>query len=47
VKNVAKTKLTGGQWRKGATPTGFELLIVDNSGNPDVPTDGTMEPITA
>jgi branched-chain amino acid transport system substrate-binding protein len=47
VKNVAKTKLTGGQWRKGETPTGFELVIVDNSGNPDVPTGGTMEAITA
>ena len=45
VKNVAKTKLVGGQWRKGDTPTGFDLVIVDNSGNPDVPTGGTMEAI--
>jgi branched-chain amino acid transport system substrate-binding protein len=47
VKNVAKTKLTGGQWSKGDTPTGFELVIVDNSGNPEVPTGGKMAAITA
>ncbi len=45
--NVAKTKLVGGQWRAAKTPTGFDLVIVDNSGNPDVPTGGTVEPITS
>ena len=45
--NVAKTALVGGQWREADTPTGFDLVIVDNSGNPDVPTGGTIEPITA
>ncbi len=45
--NVAKTALTGGQWRKADTPTGYDLVIVDNSGNPDVPTGGSVEPITA
>jgi branched-chain amino acid transport system substrate-binding protein len=47
VPNVAKTKLVGGQWREAATPTGFDLVIVDNSGNPDVPTGGKPEAITA
>jgi branched-chain amino acid transport system substrate-binding protein len=45
--NVAKTKLTGGQWRAADTPTGYDLVIVDNSGNPDVPTGGTVEAISA
>ena len=43
--NVAKTKLVGGQWRVAETPTGYDLVIVDNTGNPDVPTGGTIEPI--
>ena len=43
--NVAKTKLVGGQWRAADTPTGFDLVVVDNSGNPDVPTAGTVEPL--
>ena len=43
--NVAKTQLVGGQWREADTPTGFDLVIVDNSGNPDVPTAGTVEAI--
>jgi branched-chain amino acid transport system substrate-binding protein len=45
--NLAKTKLVGGQWRQADTPTGYDLIIVDNSGNPDVPAAGTVEPITA
>jgi branched-chain amino acid transport system substrate-binding protein len=45
--NVAKTLTVGGQWRTADTPTGFDLVIVDNSGNPDVPTAGSVEPITA
>ncbi len=47
VKNVAKTKLVGGQWRTADSPTGFDLVIVDNSGNPDVATTGSVEPISA
>jgi branched-chain amino acid transport system substrate-binding protein len=43
--NVAKTKLVGGQWRKAETATGYDLVIVDNTGNPDVPTGGSIEPI--
>jgi len=44
--NVAKTPLVGGQWRlrEGG---GYDLAIVDNQTAPDVPTDGTMEEITA
>jgi branched-chain amino acid transport system substrate-binding protein len=45
--NVAKTKLVGGQWRASSTKTGFDLVIVDNSGNPAVPTGGKVEPISA
>jgi branched-chain amino acid transport system substrate-binding protein len=47
VKNVAKTATVGGQWRAGDTPTGYDLVIVDNSGNPDVPTAGSVEAISA
>jgi branched-chain amino acid transport system substrate-binding protein len=35
VKNVSKTPLVGGQWRK--TEKGFELLICENSTAPDIP----------
>ena len=47
IPNVAKTALCGGQWREADTPTGYDLVIVDNSLNPGVPTAGTIEPITA
>jgi branched-chain amino acid transport system substrate-binding protein len=43
---VAKTPLTGGQWRKtdgGAFP--WDLVIVSNSIAPMVPTGGTVEPL--
>lgn len=43
--NVAKTPLVGGQWRlkEGG---GYDLVIVDNSIAPAVPTGGVMEPIS-
>jgi branched-chain amino acid transport system substrate-binding protein len=44
VPNVAKTKLVGGQWRAG-TDHAYELAIVANDDLPDVPTDGSLEPI--
>jgi len=47
IPNVAKTALCGGQWREADTPTGYDLVIVDNSLNPGVPTGGTIEPIKA
>lgn len=46
VPNVAKTPIAGGQWRAvegGAYP--FDLVIVDNSLYPNIPTAGTVEPL--
>ena len=40
-KNVCKTPLTGGQWRK--TDKGYDLVIVENGAAPDIPKGGTME----
>ncbi|UVC09413.1 ABC transporter substrate-binding protein [Rhizobium sp. TH2] len=43
-KNVAKTPLVGGQWRR--QPDGkFELVIVDNKTATFIPAGGTMEPL--
>ncbi len=42
--NVAKTPLVGGQWRLNGE-AGYDLVIVDNSDHPDIPTGGTMEAI--
>ena len=44
--NVAKTPLVGGQWRL-RDGGGYDLVIVDNSDQPDIPTGGEMEEITA
>lgn len=41
-KNVCKTPLVGGQWRK-KEGGGFDLVIVDNTNAPQIPTGGTME----
>ncbi len=43
VPNIAKTPLTGGQWRKG--PNGFDLVLVDNSQAPMVPVQDKLAPI--
>ncbi len=43
--NVAKTPLVGGQWRL-KDGGGYDLVIVDNSDHPDIPTGGTMEEIS-
>jgi branched-chain amino acid transport system substrate-binding protein len=43
-KNVCKTPLVGGQWRKKAGG-GFELVIVENATAPEIPTAGKMEPL--
>ncbi|MEM6309412.1 MAG: ABC transporter substrate-binding protein [Pseudomonadota bacterium] len=43
--NVAKTPLVGGQWRL-KDGGGYDLVIVDNSDHPNIPTGGTMEPIS-
>ncbi|MGR3502535.1 ABC transporter substrate-binding protein [Pseudaestuariivita sp.] len=42
VQNVAKTPLVGGQWRL-KDGGGYDLVIVDNSDHPNIPTGGTME----
>jgi branched-chain amino acid transport system substrate-binding protein len=41
-KNVTKTPLVGGQWRRKDDGT-FDLVIVDNKTAPNIPTAGTME----
>jgi branched-chain amino acid transport system substrate-binding protein len=43
--NVAKTPLVGGQWRLKDGGS-YDLVIVDNSAHPDIPTGGTMEEIS-
>jgi branched-chain amino acid transport system substrate-binding protein len=43
-KNVCKTPLVGGQWRRKPDGT-FDLVIVDNQTAPAVPTGGKMEPL--
>ena len=42
-RNVAKTPLVGGQWR--LSDGNWDLVIVDNSAAPEIPTGGTMEPL--
>ena len=43
--NVAKTPLVGGQWRLKKAG-GYELVIVDSSDHPNIPTGGAMEAIS-
>ena len=46
VPNVAKTPLTGGQWRAIAgAPYPFDLVIVSNALYPEIPTGGSVEPL--
>ena len=40
--NVCKTPLVGGQWRRKDDGT-FDLLVVDNTSAPTIPTQGVME----
>lgn len=42
VRNVAKTPLVGGQWRKGSRFR-YELAVVDNSMAPQIPKQGSLE----
>ncbi len=44
-KNVAKTPLVGGQWRL-LDDGSYDLVIVDNSSAPEIPTAGVMEEIS-
>lgn len=41
-KNVAKTPLVGGQWRRKVDGS-FDLLIVENGNAPNIPLGGTLE----
>jgi branched-chain amino acid transport system substrate-binding protein len=41
-KNVCKTPLVGGQWRR-KDGGGFDLVIVENATAPEIPTAGKME----
>ena len=44
MKNVSKTPLVGGQWRKGGKFK-YQLLIVDNSLAKNIPVQDTLKPI--
>ncbi len=43
MKNVTKTPLVAGQWRKG--PKGFELVIAENATASEIPVGGKLEPL--
>jgi branched-chain amino acid transport system substrate-binding protein len=43
--NVARTPLVGGQWRRGRRWP-FELAIVSNASNPEIPATGTLQPLS-
>ncbi|MEC9312698.1 MAG: ABC transporter substrate-binding protein, partial [Pseudomonadota bacterium] len=43
--NVAKTPLVGGQWRLQEDGS-YDLVVVDNSDHPEIPTGGKMEEIS-
>ena len=43
--NVTKTLLTGGQWRRREDGS-FELVVVENSVAPNIPTGGAFEALT-
>jgi branched-chain amino acid transport system substrate-binding protein len=44
-KNVSKTPLVGGQWRRGGAFK-YDLVITSNETAPQIPASGKMEPIT-
>ena len=43
--NVSKTPLVGGQWRRQDDGS-FELVVVDTSHAPEIPTGGEMQPLS-
>ncbi len=45
VRNVTKTPLVGGQWRRGGEFK-YDLAITFNGTAPEIPVDGPMQPIT-
>lgn len=44
-RNVAKTPLVGGQWRRGGAFK-YDLIVTSNETAPTIPAGGTMQPIT-
>ena len=44
VKNVAKTPLVGGQWKRGGKFK-YQLLVVSNRQAPNIPVQGSLTPI--
>lgn len=44
VPNVARTPLVGGQWRAG-TSFPYDLVIVTNTGHPEIPVAGKLRPL--
>lgn len=44
-RNVAKTPLVGGQWRRQADGS-FDLVIVENGNAPEIPLGGTLEALS-
>lgn len=44
-RNVAKTPLVGGQWKKGAGKHKYDLVVVSNAGATMVPVAGKLDPI--
>ena len=44
VKNVTKTPLVAGQWKK--TAKGFELVIAENATAPEIPLGGKLDPLS-
>ncbi|MEZ5740165.1 MAG: hypothetical protein R3E68_12400 [Burkholderiaceae bacterium] len=44
-RNVSKTPLVGGQWKKGTGKHRYDLVVVSNAQAPAVPVGGKLEPI--
>jgi len=45
-RNIGATSLVGGQWQKDAGGNfPFDLLVVDNTQSPEIPTDGELKPL--
>lgn len=44
-RNISKTPLVGGQWRRQADGS-FDLVIVENAGAPEIPLGGSLETLS-
>ena len=45
--NIAKTPLVGGQWVTGTGDFPYDLVVVSNTGQTEIPKAASMQPITA